>query len=347
MVTLITELKKIVEDRGHELVHFKVGKKNPDSVPQVSIIQLKCTHCGNSWATRLQVYLSRTSTSGGCRQCYTKNLQNPKLYPNSPFQQRQDTLDRPARRAGVQKLRNTNKKGQYASIRSREDLIKFLQQNSNKHNDYVLPLVLRDTNFPKRRNELPPGQYSFHHVIPLHDKGSPDSWNLIYVTKEEHYVVHKLRFEVYKQQGDSMAIRATQSDFEKVSNPASSEEILEARETAKKLSRRRTLLLRRNPQTLRAIQEGMLWRHERTGVSVLIKPDSVETIQDIKELLIANLPEEDWDRQKMLSNISSSNNYIRQHVDTVFKTDDFKIKKPRQRAYGFVVQSLNFGKNNF
>lgn len=341
MVTSITELKTIVESRGHKLVGLTYGKTNPNIVPQASYIQLKCTHCGNSWQTRLQVYLSRTSASGGCRQCYTQNQKDLEKYPNSPIVPRADDENRPTRRRGISRLRNAHSKGKYASIQSREDLINFLQKNPNEHNNYVLPLVIRDTQFPKKKNEFFPGQYSLHHVIPLHDQGSPDSWNIIYVTKEEHYVIHKLRYDVYKQLGDASAVRATRSDFEKALNPdISPEEIFEKKEAVKKENRRRAYLKRRNPETERAIKEGMLWTHKKTGTKVVIQPNSIETIQDIKDLLIKNLPADDSDRQRMLSNTSSSNNYIREHVQTVFKTADLTVSKPRLTVYGFVVQAL-------
>lgn len=104
---------------------------------------------------------------------------------------------------------------------------------------------------------------------------------------------------------------------------------------------------RRTPETLQAISEGMIWIHQKTSTQLVIKPNSVETIQNIKELLIENLPINDDDRKRMLSNESSSNNYIREHINTVFKLEDSQtvLRKPRSSVYGFIVQSLKSFQN--
>lgn len=361
--TSITDLKKVIESRGHLLLNFTPGRVDPNTVPQASSIKVQCKKCGHIWSPRLQTYLERQGINGGCRHCFNNNIQNRELYPDSPFSPRLDVLNRSTRRAGKAVLRKTHLNGPYGFIQNREQLIDFLKTNPNPHNHYVLELVLRDTEFPKRRSELPTGEYSYHHVIPLHAKGSPDNWNLIYLTKQEHDITHRLRYEVYQDRKDLLATYATGSDVKIYSTPASSTEnsLEDEGEEAihQRISRKKVLLARRTPETLQAISEGMIWIHQKTGTQFVIKPNSVETIQNIKELLIENLPTfacacskakaqvNDDDRKRMLSNESSSNNYIREHINTVFKLEDSQtvLRKPRSSVYGFIVQSLKSFQN--
>lgn len=340
----IIYLQEVVESRQHRLISFTRGRVDPDTVPQASYITVECTLCNHKWSPTLQSYLKRSSRNRGCRQCFNNNIQNRELYPNSPFSRRPDVVNRPARRAGVSVLRTAHLAGPYGSIGNRQQLINFLRRNPDAHNDYVLPLVIRDTQFPKTRDELPSNQYSFHHVIPLHTQGSPDAWNIIYVTKEEHHRAHELRYQVYQDISDLRATYATAADLERFLNQTSSTENSIENETQEDsnqgVARRNALLARRTPETLKAIKEGMVWTHQTTGIQVIIQPNSVQTIQDIKQLLINSLPINNSERKRMLSNEPSSNNYIRQYINTVFRLNDSVVRTSRSSAYGFIVQSL-------
>lgn len=78
----------------------------------------------------------------------------------------------------------------------------------------------------------------------------------------------------------------------------------------------------------------MVWKH-KDGFEVIIKPNSVETVQQVKELLIHSLPEDHVFRQKIVKN-KTSVNYIRQVINNVFgKQSDIK----KSSVYGF---SLNY-----
>lgn len=284
--------------------------------------------------------------SGGCRQCFNKNIQDRDIYPQTPFAKKETDTDRPPRRVGKKVLREIFENGPYGFIQTREDLMKYLEDNPNDHNDYVLEFVQRDTLFPKKRGELPVDHYSYHHVIPLHAKGSPDKWNIIYVTKKEHDKIHRLRYLIYRDPNDQKATYGTLSDLLRVSDSMSSSEVsfeesAKAKEAMKQENRRQATLQRRTPETLKAISEGMLWKHSN-GAQVIIEPHSIETVKGIKALLINSLPEKSTDRQRMISNESSCHTYIREHIHTVFKIENSKtiVKKPRSSVYGFKVQSL-------
>lgn len=204
-------------------MEYTPNARRPLTVGLQSRIKLVCQNCQYAWETRLQTYMTRTAVSGGCRQCFNNNIQDRSIYPNTPFVQQEITTDRPPRRVGKKIVREIFANVPYGFIQNREDLLKYLQDTPNDHNTYVLKLVQRDTDFPKKRSELPVGQYSFHHVIPLHAKGSPDKWNIIYVTKAEHHKSHELRFLVYGDILDKKATHATLSDLNTSSDLGSSE----------------------------------------------------------------------------------------------------------------------------
>lgn len=339
--TTVSAVETLAQSRNHVLLGYTPSKGNANTIPQGNSIHVKCGKCGNIWKPRLQVYLNAPGPSGGCRKCYDRMITDPTIFPNSPFVPRQDVEDRPLRRAGRKTLREVHSKGQYKDIQNREQLIKYLKAHPNKHNDLALDLVIRDTKNAELGIKFAKGTYSKHHVLPLHAQGSPDAWNMISVTKQEHHDLHRLRFDVYRDEGDKKAMLLTNSDLQIASNSVSSvEQSIEEREATKKENRRKASLNRRTPETVKAVEEGMFWKHEKTGTQVIIEPGSAETIEEIRDLLIQSLPTDNKDRQRISSN-PSSGNYIRDHIKTVFKTEGSENNsKIRTSVYGFVVKSL-------
>lgn len=343
--TSIVEVQNIVKTRNHQLLHYEQGRQDPNTIPQNSKIQVRCLFCRHEWRPRLQIYLNRTSLSLGCRKCFEKNIQNPKIFPETPFTQKPNIKNRPKRRAGINNLRRAHAMGQFRLICSREDLIQYLKNEPNKHNDYALELVLiQDQREPKKMTFLK-GQFSKHHVLPLHAQGSPDSWNIIYVTKEEHDNLHRLRYQIYQEKGDLKAIFGTSSDLARFqeSKARSSQEFgteeLQIGDSATLSNRGKANLEKRNIETLEAIKVGMIWEH-RDGYKVEILPNSSLnlTILQIKELLIEALPKNHPDRQRLISN-PTSQNFIRAHISTVFAFENSTpLQKSRNSAYGFVVR---------
>lgn len=200
--TTIQEIENLVQSRNHQLLQYQSSQIDPNTVPQQSRISLRCLTCGYEWSTKLQVYLSRISKNKGCRKCFEKNIQNPEIYPNTPFIQKPDVIGRPKRREGKEKQRQAHLNGGFGFIRNRNDLIQYLKEQPNKHNNYALELVLRDDERKRNKVTLSKGESSRHHVLPLHAQGSPDNWNIISVTKKEHDKLHRLRYEIYQEEAD-------------------------------------------------------------------------------------------------------------------------------------------------
>ncbi len=260
--------------------------------------------------------------------------------------QKNPSSNQPFRRQGKQILIENHLNGPHSSIQNLEDLIQFLQLNPNVHNDYVLSLInLGPRSFSK-------GQSSKHHIIPIHDGGSPEKWNILEVSKEEHKRIHTLRYEVYQQDGDRRAIYGTTNDAKmalstedisdtedemissnvmdsSTENSSDTEEIQVENNLVKP-----KYFYRRTPETLKAIEQGMIWRHKE-GFEVRIPPNTIETIEQIKQLLIDSLPEDHGSRERILKN-KTSVNYIRKVINNVFGDQP---NLSQSSVYGF---SLNY-----
>lgn len=351
----LSEFNKIAQERGHLILNVDKSKRNPSHVPKQSRVFLRCNKCNHEWDTKVYVYLDRKSLSLGCRKCYENNLKDPILYPNSPTRKKETTPAQPRRRAGKNVLHTAFVNGPFGHIHSVEDLIFYLKENPNAYNDKALQLVLRNEaglspqvphkGKKRKLEEFFPNKVSYHHVIPLHAKGSPARWNIIPVTKEEHNELHEFRFKVYGEKADLFATYATKSDVIKADTGG-----------FKKLKQPKpnNTGIRNLPEEIRiALQRGMVLTH-KDGFHCEIKPNTLQTTQEIKNALLECLPDEHVDKKRILQN-KTSVNYIRALIITAFPlcyplggtSGEFKegipLRGPRpvHSAYGFTIQALN------
>lgn len=52
-----------------------------------------------------------------------------------------------------------------------------------------------------------------HHIVPRHANGSNDEENLISLLPEEHYIIHLLRYKIYNNKNDFLAVRFIVNGF--------------------------------------------------------------------------------------------------------------------------------------
>lgn len=341
--TLIVEVENLAKQRNHKLIDYQTSSKDKNTIPQLSYIELQCQRCNHQWKTRLQVYKERTSQSSGCRNCYTQNLQNPNIYPNSPFRQKPEILHRPKRREGVAKQREAHQNGRFSFLQNRTDLLNYFKNDQNKHNIFVFRLLCNTGEQESRQKNWDGTKFTRHHIIPLHAQGSPDSWNILIVTKEEHDTIHRLRYEVYREE-DRKAMYVTNSDLQRYSTSSSEEEENQKPCLTTLSPSKEKYLQRRTAETLRAIENGMIWKHKE-GFLVRFEPNSVQTIEEIRQKLCENLPENHPDRARMEKNATSSNS-IREHINKIFEdSKSTSFLRKRNSAYGFTVSPLVALKN--
>nr|QIA47038.1 putative HNH homing endonuclease [Colemanosphaera charkowiensis]QIA47075.1 putative HNH nucleases [Colemanosphaera charkowiensis] len=331
----VSELNNIVQERNHVLLQVITSKRNPDYVPKQSKIHLRCLKCNYEWETKVYVYLERLGPSLGCRQCYKNMIQDPSIYPNSPCRKNQINKNKSGRRVGREVLRVACKNGQFGHIQNVKQLMDYLKNNPNAYNTKVLSLIIRNEGLKKHKiklKDLYPGEISMHHVIPLHANGSPDLWNIIPVTKEEHHELHQLRYAVYGEKADLQATFATQSDIIKARTGCS--------QKIKQIPKQNTSGIRNIPlEVANALKQGMICIH-KDGYAITIQPNTLQTTQDVKNTLVNLLPEDHKDRQRILQN-KTSVNYIRSLIITTFPLPTTgTLKKQVQSAYGFTLQPL-------
>lgn len=335
----VSQVMELTNSREHVVLGYQTSTNFSNHVPQQSKLKLACLKCNYGWETKLQTYKERTNPhSGGCRNCWNQIVVNPSIYPNSPFIKRNMDV---GRRQGIQKLRQIHSEGAYNQIKSRADLIDFLSKNSNSYNNLSLKLIKREDFGKTKLLNLP---MSKHHVIPLHDSGSPDKWNLIQVTKEEHHLLHVLRFEIYQNPKDLYATYLTQADLIKYTqqtNPPQLNPNQNSSKTPLVISRSDKYGKQRVTKEAKfAMEKGMIWKH-KDGFQIRIEPNSISSINELKNILIQNIPL-NHPTQLQLKNSSSANNYLRAVLVTNFAfVDSVPISKPRTHVYGFTVELID------
>ena len=328
------QLVTTVLERGHTLINVERSLRNPNNVPKQGRVCLRCDKCQSEWDTKLYVYLERKAPSFGCRTCYTNLSQDPNLYPNSPLRKKETNNLKPKRRAGKDVLNAAFQNGPYSHIKNVKDLINYLKENPNLHNNKALELVLRNEGLKKQKinpRDFFKEDLSYHHVLPIHDNGPPASWNIIPVTKEEHHLIHVLRYETFKQKEDLLATYGTKSDmlkfetghFQKVRKPKPN----------------KSYFIQNLPEEVRVgLERGMIFTHNE-GYELVIKPNTLQTTKEIQEGLLAILPDGHEDKSRILKN-KTSVNYLRSLVITAVTNGENLLSKKVYSAYGFTVKLL-------
>ena len=101
--------------------------------------------------------------------------------------------------------------GPFRNITNLDSLVAFLQQEGGAHSAYCLDLIRRQQTLTDEEKQAYPEK---HHVIPSRLGGPDDDWNLVNVSYEEHFKVHELRYDQYKELGDRMALNPRQNTDE-------------------------------------------------------------------------------------------------------------------------------------
>jgi len=72
-----------------------------------------------------------------------------------------------------------------------------------------------------------------HHIIPCHEGGPDDEWNLVEVSNKEHMDLHHLRFEAYQNHLDLLALRFRKKPMNEQQLKAQMEEMKKHHESMK------------------------------------------------------------------------------------------------------------------
>lgn len=296
--------ENLAKTRNHRLIDVS----NSDT-PSKGTLTIQCDSCNNQFTTTAHSYQNARRTGcPNCKQTSTSTQWKGKTKTLSPEQAAQRAVTKAHREAT--RLKKAQK---YSSLKNREDLILFLESESNIYSEFILA----------RMNEPPPEgpDVEQHHIIPLHTGGPDTDWNLIPLTSENHLRAHEIRAEVYKEAGDINASRlrgeqditlrerrlkaarlgdTTRKQQESgIYAPGASSKGGQIGGKVKSLAKDLGHESKMTEPVKKVLREGSKWEHNKTGSRVELGPKEVNTLPQLVDKLIEALPHgEDRDQLK-------------------------------------------------
>ena len=329
----LEDLENISSSRNHQLISVSI----PTYVMS-GTITLKCC-CGCLFTTSAKSYFNSIN---GCPDCKKKKASEQWLGTTRRTLSERAQTKVLSRRRRREKMMDESTP--YAKIKNRDDLILYLKSNPNAYNDFMIECINREKTTP-----LIIGDLKGHHIIPLFAGGCAQSWNLTHLTAEEHQKAHQLRYDIYQENGDKMALK-----FFKGFHPL--KEVLEKErrklglETQKKQKKGRfspqqqaasgkiggTLqteakiskyILKQGPVVRKFIEEGSIWVNKENKELVIIKPKAIQLVYEFQSIFASSLP--DGEKKTNLLKVERTN-----FSSAIAKV----IKGERKSAYGFSLK---------
>jgi hypothetical protein len=106
-------------------------------------------------------------------------------------------------RLSKQKKELLFKQSRYFMISDQKSFFKYMEANSNPYYEKAKEFLEREQG--QSIKELRNKYDERHHIIPSNCGGPDEAWNLVYVTYDEHALLHQLRYQVYGEQADKIA----------------------------------------------------------------------------------------------------------------------------------------------
>jgi hypothetical protein len=184
-----------------------------------------------------------------------------------------------------------------------------LKQTSNSYNSFILQKIEEEKMLLL---ENQPFAIEAYHIIPKSLGGPDESWNLVCLTKEDHFLAHYLRFEVYKHPGDKAALNfrlepslttkevvlkrihlSHQSAKNNQSGFFSSEQQFKngkkggAKQTENK---RQKYAEKISPITSEKMKNGLIWTHHELEHNLIVPPNSISLIIELLPIFRQSLP---------------------------------------------------------
>jgi len=172
------------ESRNHKLISLS-GLSDGSGKIAKGNITFFCNTCSKEITTTVASYnaVKPTAPTKGCKNC--KKIEGRK-------REAEKLAKNPPRRTRMHRRQWRNTK----TFVSQHALRQYLLSDQNPHNLRILEFMDRDP--PQNQ-----GQLYKHHVIPCHAGGEERKYNEVLVTKVEHWEIHLLRVETYKEVGDA------------------------------------------------------------------------------------------------------------------------------------------------
>lgn len=323
----LQDIEKITDSRGHKLI--KLSHPENPRFNRKGLITFVCSKNHTHTAT-VHSYLT---AKNGCPEC--KKIKavidntGKKRKPSPSAQEKTERRDaeKQARKARFQA-------SEFCHVNNSATLISHLENNPNPYN------ILMLTSVKQKRPLTGPGDK--HHIIPRHMGGPDSEWNLVKLTAQEHYLAHKLRYEVYKDANDLVGSEALRDS--ELNSPMARE--LRARETheisrknktgffssetqaangrkggaVKSPAKHESYAGMLNPTTKALFVKGSTWTHPEVANPIVVKPGQATITGDLHTIFLAYLPE-----GKTKDNFVSS----QRHCSSAF----FKVIMGKRQSY--------------
>lgn len=290
------DLEALALSRNQELLELT----NLETPSKGDII-FKCNTCGYSNQTSVKSYKNARTT--GCATCKSIKAQKQgnKRLVNVPI------LPKHAR----------EKKSLY-DFKNQEELINFLEKENNPYSIFILEKLKQ----PRSSDEFT----ETHHIIPKHAGGPDSAWNLVELTKADHYEAHRLRYATYHEQGDFTFLKKTNPMT--VIDPVYQAELRrraiksdETRKAEKKgiyaegvsakggkasaaVKSKQRDLSHKGKMSLKVynvLYRGSVWWHSSTETSLKLESEEVITLSELQDRFIQALPENNKDRELLIN----------------------------------------------
>nr|ALO21127.1 putative HNH homing endonuclease [Carteria crucifera] len=182
-------LEAIAAERNHTILI----DTNPRAKTSGNIT-IKCHVCQQTSTVEKKSYLNSVQ---GCRTCKANNTS--KAWRGKTRKPKSDYRETPRQI----KMRNPTPAPEYEAIGNREDLVRWLENKNDPYCIYILSCMQK---YPSPPSKKPVG-FEGHHIIPIHANGPHVPWNLIWLPREDHFIAHQIRAEVYSENGDKRFLR--------------------------------------------------------------------------------------------------------------------------------------------
>lgn len=319
----------MAEDRHHKLI--SVSNTETPSQGKLTIL---CRICGETFTTTANSYCN--AKASGCPSCKAIKAKNQSVSLTA-IEQNQIKIEQKRKEELSKKLA---KRKNFEHIRNIEGLFNYLKKENNKYSLFIINKINTNSSISqeiKNQNvNFDRKLFEKHHIIPKHTGGPDASWNLIYLSKEDHVEAHILRYEVYGEFGDYNFLstknvlginnrvklnpefdkqltknkqRGTKTQIANQIGIFNRDAAIKAGLKSKKVieslteEEKRTLDKRHQTQMSDAVwstlYEGATFIHSRTETKVVLKPEEALTLTELKNILAAALPKHDVDRIRL------------------------------------------------
>lgn len=325
----------LANSREHKLINVSNTTYIRDGT-----ITLKCK-CDCEFTTSAKSYYT---SKNGCPSCKKKRISETTIERRKTSNKNLNSGVKThisTRRKNIKENKSCFSTGDHNKtpvfISSRKDLEIFLKQNPNAYNTFILQClnnkptetVSKKSDFINQKdNTLCNKMMQKHHIFPIYSGGPDCDWNIIKLSVEDHYKAHSLRYDVYHEEGDRLALsfwtnpvnntdeaiqrRIKLSHAASKANGTGFNNIQNQRENGLKggkvmsESKMEKFKEKRGEKVSQIVQSDSVWKNNETGEIFVVKANQISLIYDFRTVFLKHMPP-NWVNFTLLTESKKSN----------------------------------------